>query len=117
MAKKKAKAAEVAEPEEEVAGQSPAEPEVEAETVPKGQLGDWRDKIPEPVQKATDQYVAQLRAYNASKAEKDAAKSNCLAVMDEYGIDSVPIDEGGKRLVRFSEMKLKTAKAENEGEG
>ena len=44
-------------------------------------------------------------------------KSNCLAVMDEYGIDSVPIDEGGKRLVRFSEMKLKTAKAENEGEG
>lgn len=117
MAKKKAKAAETESESQlgEIVDQSPAQPE--SEPIPKGQLGDWRDKIPEPVQKATDGYVAQLRAYNAAKAEKDAAKSNCLAVMDEYGIDSVPIDEGGKRLVRFSEMKLKTAKAENEGEG
>ena len=113
MAKKKAKAAE----EEPAAVEEPLPVQSEGEEIPKGQLGDWRDKIPPAVQKATDEYVAQLRAYNASKAEKDAAKSNCLAVMDEYGIDSVPIDEGRKRLVRFSEMKLKTAKAENEGEG
>lgn len=115
MAKKKAKAAEQEpEPEADVP-LSAAEPE--SETVPKGQLGDWRDKIPPAVQKATEEYVAQLRAYNAAKNEKDVAKANCLAVMDEYGVDSVPIDEGGKRLVRFSEMKLKTAKADDERDG
>ncbi len=111
MAKKKAKPAE---PESDGSQLAVLD---EGESIPKGQLGDWREKIPPAVQKATDDYVAQLRAYNAAKNEKDVAKATCLAVMDEYGVDSVPIDEGGKRLVRFSEMKLKTAKADDEGDG
>ena len=115
MAKKKAKAVEPELDPEVAEGQLAVQDDAEA--IPKGQLGDWREKIPPAVQKATEDYVAQLRAYNAAKNEKDVAKANCLAVMDEYGIDSVPIDEGGKRLVRFSEMKLKTAKADDEGDG
>ena len=92
------------------------EPESE-ESVPKGQLGDWREKVPEEVQKATEDYVASLRDANKAREAMNNAKSQCLAVMDEHNIDSVPIDEGGKRLVRYSEMKLRTKKAEDEPEG
>jgi hypothetical protein len=105
---KKAKK-EVSEPAEEP-------PEV-TEAPPAGLLGDWREKVPPAVQKATEEYVASLREANEARESMNSAKSNCLAVMDEYGVDSVPIDEGGKRLVRFSEMKLKTKKAEDETEG
>jgi len=93
------------------------EPPEVVETVPAGQLGDWREKVPAAVQKATEEYVASLREANKAREAMNNAKSNCLAVMDEYGVDSVPIDEGGKRLVWFSEMKLKTKKAEDEKEG
>ncbi len=93
------------------------EPPEVTEAPPVGLLGDWREKVPPAVQKATEEYVASLRESNKSRESMNSAKSNCLAVMDEYGVDSVPIDEGGKRLVRFSEMKLKTKKAEDEPEG
>jgi hypothetical protein len=101
---------------EEVEQVDDAQPATE-ESVPPGQLGDWREKIPPEVQRATDEYVSSLREANKAKEAMNNAKSNCLAVMDEYDIDSVPIDEGGKRLVRFSEMKLKTKKAEDEQQG
>ena len=108
MAKKAKK--EASEPDE-------PEPAEVAESVPPGQLGDWREKVPQAVQKATEEYVASLREANKAREAMNNAKSNCLAVMDEYDVESVPIDEGGKRLVRYSEMKLKTKKAEDEAEG
>ena len=115
MAKKKAKPAEEVVPEEPVS--EVQQQEAESEQIPKGQLGDWKDKVPAAVQKATEEYVASLREANKAKESMNNAKAHCLDVMEEFGVDSVPIDEGGKRLVRYSEMKLKTAKAEDDGEG
>lgn len=97
MAKKRAKPAE-----------TEAVKEPESEEIPKGQLGDWKDKIPKQVQEAADEYVKTFREANAAREKKNAAMDRCIAVMREHGVPRIRIDEGGKFLVCEDIVKLKT---------
>lgn len=107
MAKKRAKAAEE-KPEQE---QEPG-----SEEIPKGQLGDWRDKVPKEVQDAVDEYMQLYRDANKARLLKNAAEDRCKAVMREHGVERVPIDELGKYLVAAEVTKLKTQKIKEETE-
>jgi hypothetical protein len=82
----------------------------ESEVIPKGQLGDWGDKIPQEVQDAADEYVASLREANKAREQKNAAEDRCIAKMREHGVPRIRIDEGGKFLVCEDVIKLKTQK-------
>ncbi len=99
MAKKRAKSVE-----------SGAEPEPESEEIPKGQLGDWGDKIPKDVQDAADEYIQSLREANKARENKNAAEDRCKLAMRANGIERIRIDEGGKFLVVEDVVKLKTQK-------
>lgn len=107
MAKKRAKAAEL----ETVSGAAP-----ESEEIPKGQLGDWRDKVPKEVQDAVDEYMQLYRDANKARLLKNAAEDRCKAVMREHGVERVPIDELGKYLVASEITKLKTQKIKDDEE-
>ena len=109
MAKKRAKSA-------EAEGAVAVAEEPESGEIPKGQLGDWRDKVPKEVQDAVDEYMQLYRDANKARLLKNAAEDRCKAVMREHGVERVPIDELGKYLVASEVTKLKTQKIKDQEE-
>jgi len=88
-----------------------------SEEIPKGQLGDWGDKMHPDVRQAADEYISLLREHNAAKESMNVAKEDCIVKMKEHGVLRVQIDEGGKYLVCEDAVKLVTKAAKKEKGG
>ncbi len=94
---------------------APVAVEVEGESVPAGQLGDWLEKVPAEVQEAADEYVGFKREKQKAHESMNAARDRCIKKMKEHGVPKVRIDDGEKYLVCVDEAKLKTEKLKGQG--
>ena len=62
--------------------------------IPAGQLGDWKDKYPDEVVKAAEEYDKAHAAEQKAKGKKNTAKDNVIAAMREHDCQRVPIRNG-----------------------
>jgi len=84
-----------------------------AKKTPKGQLGDWLDKVPEAVQEAADDYDKAHTAKSKAQGKLNTAKENLIAAMRAHGVRKVRIRNGDKFLVVSAVDKLTYEKPED----
>lgn len=79
---------------------------------PKGQLGDWLDKIPAAVQTAADDYDKAHTTKSKAQGKLNTAKENLIAAMRANGVKKVRIRNGDKFLVVSAVDKVNYQKPE-----
>ena len=66
--------------------------------VPDGQLGDWREKFPQAVVVAADEYDEASTAATKAKRDKEAKAARVKELLHEHDLAYVVFREGKKRL-------------------
>lgn len=78
--------------------------------IPKGQLGDWGDEVPEDVQDAADAYDKAHTSKSKATAKLNSARDNLVENMRAGSIRRVRIRNGEKCLVVDSTDRIKYEK-------